>query len=218
MIGKQTCSLVKSDCLIEQSPPLVVLGFLCGIINESDKRKVHYFLKVPKWIGKIEIPTNMKGDSMDNIMKTYFENLEANDKSLQLEAFENIINAIKVKVDWAYEVWDQLIEWLTDPDNHKRARAAQFLAGLAISDSDKRMLHDFPLLWEVTKDTKFVTARHSLQSIWKVGLAGREQREMVINHFIERFKNGMNEKHYTLNRFDMIVGLKNYTMKSRMSI
>ncbi|WP_429667543.1 hypothetical protein [Bacillus gobiensis] len=141
---------------------------------------------------------------MDSITKSYFENLEAKDKSLQLEAFQNIMDATKGKVDWAYEVWDQLIEWLTDPDNHRRSRAAQFLAGLAISDPDKRMLRDFPALWEVTKDPKFVTARHSLQSIWKVGLAGPEQKEMVLNHIIERFKNGMNEKHYTLIRFDTI--------------
>ncbi|ALC82761.1 MULTISPECIES: hypothetical protein [Bacillus] len=145
---------------------------------------------------------------MDSITKSYFENLEAKDKSLQLEAFQNIMDATKGKVDWAYEVWDQLIEWLTDPDNHRRSRAAQFLAGLAISDPDKRMLCDFPALWEVTKDPKFVTARHSLQSIWKVGLAGPEQKEMVLNHIIERFKNGMNEKHYTLIRYDMIEGLK----------
>lgn len=49
---------------------------------------------------------------MDSVMKSHFENLEAKDKSLQLEAFQNIINATKEKVDWAYEVWDQLIGWL----------------------------------------------------------------------------------------------------------
>ena len=145
---------------------------------------------------------------MDSITKSFFVNLEAKDKSLQLEAFHQIINATKEKVDWTYEVWDQLIEWLTDSDNHRRARAAQFLAGLAISDPDKRMHHDFPTLWDVTKDSKFVTARHALQSIWKVGLAGPEQREIVLNYFYNRFKNGINEKHYTLIRYDMIVGLR----------
>ena len=70
------------------------------------------------------------------------------------------------------------------------------------------MISDFPALWAVTKDPKFVTARHSLQSIWKVGLAGPEQKEMVIQHIIDRFQNGANEKHYTLIRYDMIEGLK----------
>jgi len=146
---------------------------------------------------------------MDDTIKSYFANLEGKDKNLQYEAFQNIIHATTERVDWSYEVWDQLIGWLTDRDNHRRARAGQFLSALAISDPEKRMLHDFPALWEVTKDSKFVTARHTIQSIWKVGLAGQEQREMLLNHIIDRFKNGMDEKNYTLIRYDMIVGLKN---------
>ena len=145
---------------------------------------------------------------MDSAIRTYFANLEAKDKEVQYEAFTTIIASTKEEVDWAYEVWDQLKEWLTDSDNHRRSRAAQFLAGLAKSDPEKRILSDFPALWEVTKDPKFVTARHSLQSIWKVGLAGKEQKEMVINHIIDRFQNSADEKHYTLIRFDMIQGLK----------
>ena len=80
------------------------------------------------------------------------------------------------------------MEGLTDSDNHKRSRYAQFLSNLAKSDPEKRMLQDFPALWAVTKDKKFVTARHSLQSIWKVGLAGPEQKEMVINHLVDRLQ------------------------------
>ncbi|MGM0873468.1 MAG: hypothetical protein ACQEWV_01495 [Bacillota bacterium] len=145
---------------------------------------------------------------MDSVIQSYFENLEDEDKDVQLEAYKNILAATKKEVDWAYEVWDQLKEWLTDPENHRRARAAQFLSSLAISDHEKRMLNDFSALWEVTKDPKFVTARHSLQSIWKVGLAGPEQKEIVINHIVDRFLNGADEKHYTLIRYDMIQGLK----------
>lgn len=146
---------------------------------------------------------------MDSKTQSYFENLESKDKELQFEAYNNIIEATKGEVNWAYEVWDQLKEWLTDADNHRRSRAAQFLANLAISDPKKRILDDFSALWEVTKDPKFVTARHSLQSIWRVGLAGKEQKEMVIRHFVDRFQNGSGEKNYTLIRFDMIKGLKN---------
>ena len=146
---------------------------------------------------------------MDNLLKSHFDNLEGPDKNLQYEAFTTILAATKEKVDWAYEVWDQFVEWLTDADNHRRSRAAQFLAGLAISDPEKRMLTIFPTLWEVTKDPKFVTARHSLQAIWRVGLAGEEQKFLVITHFIDRFQNGEDEKNYTLRRFDMIQGLRN---------
>ena len=147
-------------------------------------------------------------DDVDNLTRTHFENLETQDKEIQYEAFNYILAATERKVDWAYEVWAQLKEWLTDADNHRRSRAAQFLSGLAISDPENRILDDFPALWEVTKDPKFVTARHSLQAIWKVGLAGETQKKLLIDHFTDRFKTGENEKNYTLRRFDMIQGLR----------
>jgi len=71
-------------------------------------------------------------------------------------------------VDWAYEVWDDLIEMLSDKDNHVRAIGAQVLCNLARSDPKGRMLKDFEKLLVVTRDERFVTARHTFQAIWKV--------------------------------------------------
>jgi hypothetical protein len=145
---------------------------------------------------------------MDGTIKSYFENLRSEDKDVQYEAYNRILAATEEEVDWAYEVWDQLKKDLTNPDNHQRSRAVQFLCNLAKSDPEKRMLEDFPSVWEVTKDEKFVTARHSLQSIWKVGAAGIEQKEMFIKSLSERFINCYHEKNYTLIRFDIIQGLR----------
>lgn len=145
---------------------------------------------------------------MDEKIKSYFHQLEDHDKEAQYEAFQGIMAATEAEVDWAYEVWDQLRGWLKDKDPHRRSRAAQFLSGLAISDPENRMLEDFPALWAVTYDDKFVTARHALQSIWKVGLAGPEQKQMVIDHFRQRFQHCTDERNYTLRRYDMIGGLK----------
>jgi hypothetical protein len=146
---------------------------------------------------------------MDKTIQLHFENLNSEDKNEQYEGFNHIIAAIKHEVDWAYVVWDELVAGLSSTDNHKRARYAQFLSGLAKSDPEKRIMNDFPALWQVTKDDKFVTARHALQSIWKVGLAGPEQTEMVVNHLNDRFKNCKDEKNYTLIRFDIIQDLRN---------
>lgn len=48
-----------------------------------------------------------------------------------------------------------------------------------------------------------------MQAVWRVGLAGSEQKKLVITHFIDRFHTCENEKNYTLIRFDIIQGLKN---------
>ncbi|UOQ94648.1 hypothetical protein MUO14_06785 [Halobacillus shinanisalinarum] len=145
---------------------------------------------------------------MDENTQMYFENLNSEDKNIQYDAYTNIMEATNEQVDWAYDVWDQLKEDLTHPDHHRRSRAAQFLASLSKSDPSRIILEDFPAVWEVTKDPKFVTARHSLQAIWKVGLAGPKQKKMVVDHLVDRFRNCEDEKNYTLIRSDIIQGLR----------
>jgi hypothetical protein len=78
-----------------------------------------------------------------------------------------------------------------------RSRAAQYLCSLAISDPEKRMMKDFPAVWKVIFDKKFVTGRHALQSIWKIGFADEEQKKMVINQLVDRYINCLTEKNYT---------------------
>ncbi|OES45990.1 hypothetical protein [Domibacillus iocasae] len=146
---------------------------------------------------------------MDSQMKLEFEKSKSGDKDERYEAYQNILNATDQKVDWAYEVWNQLLEDLTHKDNHQRSRAAQYLANLAKSDPEMRIMKDFPKLWEVTKDEKFVTARHSLQSIWKVGIAGTPPKKMVMKFMVERFNNGTDEKNFTLIRNDILKNMRN---------
>jgi hypothetical protein len=146
---------------------------------------------------------------MDQKIKEAFENLQAKDKQKQYETYQYILERTDEKVDWAYEVWDELVDGLTDKSNHQRSRAAQFLANLAKSDPENRIIDDFSKLWKVTYDEKFVTARHSLQSIWKVGLAGGEQKELVMQHMVGRFKVALEEKNGTLIRSDIIQNMKN---------
>lgn len=145
---------------------------------------------------------------MDKKIQSCFEDLSSTDKEKQISAYQTILKVTEEPVEWAYEVWDDLKNDLQHKNNHRRSRAAQFLASLAISDPDNRMLDDFSEVWNVTYDEKFVTARHSLQSIWKVALAGDEQKELVLQHLTKRFKECVEEKNFTLTRFDIIENFK----------
>jgi hypothetical protein len=66
------------------------------------------------------------------------------------------------------------------------------------------MLKDFDKLMAVTKDERFVTARHSLQSLWKVGAAGEELQKKLIDGLSKRFMECVTEKNGTLIRYDII--------------
>jgi hypothetical protein len=145
---------------------------------------------------------------LDKYTQTYIENLRSQDRNIRYQAFLDIQKMTNEKVDWAYEIWDVLKKDLSHPDNHQRAIAAQILCNLVKSDPEGRILGDFSALMEVTKDKRFVTARHCLQSLWKIGMAGKQQKETLLNGLAERFRNCVEEKNCTLIRFDIIQGLR----------
>ncbi len=120
-----------------------------------------------------------------------------------------VLAATDMLVDWAYEVWDTLLENLTHNDNHNRAIAAQVLCGLAKSDPKQRMLKDLDALLNVTKDERFVTARHCIQALWKVGVAGKAQQQAYMAGMAKRFEECISEKNCTLIRYDIIQSLRN---------
>jgi len=144
---------------------------------------------------------------MDEITRNKLENLRSEDKEIQNKAFSDILEVTDKPVDWVYEVWDEMVSTLGHKDNHLRAISAQVLCNLAKSDPENRMLKDFDALLAVTKDDRFVTARHCLLAIWKVGAAGKEQQKILVGGLEARFKECSTEKNFTLIRYDIIQGL-----------
>ena len=145
---------------------------------------------------------------MNKVIRTNLDNLHSDDRELQNKAFSYVLKATDKPVDWAYEVWDEMVETLSHKDNHQRAIAAQVLCNLAKSDPKNRMLKDFDALLAVTKDERFVTARHCLLSMWKVGAAGKKQQKKLVESLAGRFKECITEKNCTLIRYDVIQGLR----------
>jgi hypothetical protein len=146
---------------------------------------------------------------MHETAQTQLKNLWTNDRDRQNQAYNYILEATDKPVDWAYEVWDELLANLSHKDNHNRAIAAQVLSNLAKSDPKNRMLKDFDKLLAVTKDERFVTARHCMQSLWKVGIAGNKQQKIYMEGLERRFKECITEKNCTLIRYDILQSMRN---------
>ncbi len=145
---------------------------------------------------------------MNESIRAHLDHIYATDKTLQNQAYFAFLEATDQPVDWAYEAWDNLIEGLRHTDNHVRAIASQILCGLAKSDPEKRMLKDFEILLTVTKDERFVTARHCMQSLWKVGVSGAAQRQVYLDGLQTRFLECVGEKNGTLIRYDILQSLR----------
>ena len=145
---------------------------------------------------------------MDEVTRAAFAAVRSGDKDAQTAGYYALMAATAQPVVWAYDEWDALRAELGHKDNHRRSIAAQVLCNLAISDPDNRMATDFPALLAVTHDERFVTARHALQALWRVGLAGEAQRRMVVDGLSARFAEGAAEKNGTLVRYDIAQGLR----------
>lgn len=144
---------------------------------------------------------------MTDRAEALFADRESADKEKAYQALVALFGMTEEPVEWTYEFWDRLVSDLTHRAGDKRAFAAQMLARLAISDPNGRMLEDFPKVAAVMKDEKTVTARHTLQSLWRVGLAGPKQKAMVLEALEARFRECAGEKSGTLVRTDVVTAL-----------
>jgi len=141
--------------------------------------------------------------------RALLEEIASTDREQQGAAYRELLELTSKPVDWAYQVWDQLFAALRSRDNRLRSIAAQLISNLAArSDPEGRILKKLPDLLAVTHDEKFVTARHALQSLWVIGLAGDAQRAVIVESFATRFDEADLEKNGRLVRYDIIEALR----------
>lgn len=74
--------------------------------------------------------------------KQLLDDLRSSDAARQNHAFQALIKATESPVDWAYEVWDDLLRTLVDGDNRQRSIASQMLSNIAKSDPKQRIVKD----------------------------------------------------------------------------
>jgi hypothetical protein len=146
--------------------------------------------------------------SMDAVTRGHCLNIHSPDREIQGAAYSALMEATKQPVDWAYEVWDELVLALGHKEGRNRSIAVQLLCNLAMSDPEHRVLRDFDSLLAITKDPKYVTARHALQASWRIGLAGPKHQAKVVRALEARFAGCAREKNCTLTRYDIIEGLR----------
>ncbi|HZG92244.1 MAG TPA: hypothetical protein VEZ42_18715 [Pseudonocardia sp.] len=146
---------------------------------------------------------------MDSATRRTLDEVRSPDPDVRNPACAAVIEATDRPVDWAYEAWDGVVSDLRHPDAHVRSIAAQLLCNLAKSDPERRILGDLPALLDLTHDARFVTARHCLQALWKVGAAGPEQRAAYRDGLVRRFAGCRAAKNWSLIRYDIVQSLRN---------
>jgi len=156
----------------------------------------------------IQVGLSFAASGTSDTCPNNFSDLWCDDRERQGKAFQEIVSLTDLIVDWVYNVWDEVLRQLKDKHNRNRSIAAQILCNLAKSDPQDRILKDFPVLLDVVADERFVTARHALQSMWKVGCVGKKHQELVVTALENRFTDCVTHKNCTLIRYDIIECLR----------
>lgn len=146
---------------------------------------------------------------MNKTIRTHVDNIFSEDGQEQNKAYYFLMKETEKPVDWAYDVWDEIINGLTHKNNHVRAITGQLMSNLAKSDPKGRIFKDFDKLLYVTKDERFVTARHTMQNLWKVGVISKKHQELYMDGLEKRFKECVKEKNCALIRYDILVSMRN---------
>jgi hypothetical protein len=146
---------------------------------------------------------------VDKTIRTYLDNIRSDDGQIQFKSYNYLMKETEQPVDWAYEAWDEIVEGLTHKDNHIRAITSQILTHLAKSDPKGRIFKDFDKLLKVTKDERFVTARHCMQSLWNVGVVSKKHQKMYLAGLSGWFKECIKEKNGLLIRYNIMISMRN---------
>lgn len=150
----------------------------------------------------------MNGDALPQAVVQAIDALASGDPTRREAAYAQLLQATEPKVGWASLVWNDLLPLLEHDDNHVRSIAGQTLCNLAKSVAPDVVMADMDRLVAVTHDKRFVTARHVLKSLWKVGLGEQQVRDAVVDRLAKRFEATTDEKNSTLIRYDILCALR----------
>lgn len=145
---------------------------------------------------------------MDSSIRQKFNEFSSKEDKLRMDALQTILHITDEKVDWVYEVWDDLLQKLDDENSFQRSIAIMVLCNLAKSDSENRMKGIIDRLLIHTRDEKFITSRQCLQNIWKTAIVDPTLKEKILAHLEIQYKNCTCDQHYNLIRQDILQSMK----------
>ena len=145
---------------------------------------------------------------MDTTVREQFDLLSSTDDTLRMVALQTILKLTDQKVDWIYEVWDELLNKIKSENSFQRSIGIMVVCNLAKSDTQDRLSDCLDLLLAHTRDEKFITSRQCIQSIWKVAATGGQALDKILDHLEKRYRECTNEKHYNLIRADIIHSIR----------
>jgi|SRR5688572_2857257 len=136
------------------------------------------------------------------------DRLASGNRSSHGKDYQVLMKSVEQSKGWADRAWQEIRPLLEHSDNRVRSIAGQALCGLAANASRKLVTLDAASVIAVTRDERFVTARHVLLATWKLGLVDAKNRIRLLASLSARFEDSFKEKSGKLVRTDIVAVLR----------
>lgn len=140
---------------------------------------------------------------MEEKLKKLFDQLASKNNTLRKEALDILLKKTEEKVDWFDDAFGVLIGKLDEDNSFQRSIGVMLLANLAKSDTTRVLAGYIDNIVGHTRDEKFITARQTIQNLWKFAVVNEEYKTTIVKHLTEQFADCIYGKHYNLIRLDI---------------
>jgi hypothetical protein len=148
--------------------------------------------------------TDMSDEEIPHKVVEAIDELGMGRRNSHGDIYQVLMREINHPVGWANKAWPPLADYLTHKDNRVRAIAGQALCNLSQSVLPDLIRRDLPALAKLTYDERFVTARHVLQNLWKVGVMDVQIRSDLLAILTKRFSSCAEENSVGIVRKDIL--------------
>ncbi|WDV46324.1 hypothetical protein PV797_01185 [Clostridiaceae bacterium M8S5] len=147
---------------------------------------------------------------MSENIKILVDELGSKDNKIRKNALDTLLGITNEKVKWIYEVWDIFVEKLDSSNSYQRSIGIFMLSNLVKSDYENRFFDVINKYLELMEDERFITARQTIQSSWKVAIAKKTLRNKIANYLLKMFLDNKHlSSHANLIRKDITQSLVN---------
>lgn len=147
---------------------------------------------------------------MNENVRILMDGVGSKNNKIRKEALDTLLDLTEEKVEWVYEIWGTLVDKLYSENSYQRSIGVFLLSNLAKSDYKHRFYEVIDRYLELMEDEKFITARQTIQSSWKVAVELKNLTDRITKYLLKMCsENKFLTQHANLIRRDIIMSLCN---------
>lgn len=129
------------------------------------------------------------------------------DQVQQNDLYQTLMKTTDVPIDNQVAFWESMACAAIHKNSHLRSLAGQLMCRLVINNDREQLFFKYEqLIKNLCQDDIFITARHTIRSLWFIALGSDEHFKWYVSYIKSRYIASFSEKNGPMIRFDLFEG------------